>query len=104
MNKQFLSLDFYKYHFSKLKRKFDIFYTKIITFIYKRRLPEELLSIMKNNRTYLRGIDEYLTEGEYDDRNNNYGIQNERFLYSNYTIDEKHVDILVNHPWKNRKR
>jgi hypothetical protein len=97
MNKQFLSLDFYKYHFSKLKRKFDTFYTKIITFIYKRWLPEELLSIMKNNRTYLRGIDEYLTEGEYDDRNNNYGIQNYIFykLIKDIDLFPTYTDILT---------
>ena len=89
MNKQFLSLDYYKYHFSKLKRKVDIFYTKIITFIYKRKLPVELLSIMKKNRNYLASIDEYLAEGEYDDRSNNYGIQNYIFYKLTKEIDRQ---------------
>lgn len=97
MSRKFLTLDFFKYQFSKLSRKIDIFYTKVITFFYKRNLPAELLSIIKKNRTFLEGLTEYLPEGEYDDEENNYGIQNYIFSKLGKQIDffPTYTDILI---------
>ena len=89
MNKRILSLDYIKYQFSKLKRKIYIILTKAVTFIYKKKLPLELLLIMKKNRSFLSGIKEYLPHGEYDDRDNNYGIQN--YIFHNLT---KEIDLF----------
>ena len=75
MNKRILSLDYIKYQFSKLKRKIYIILTKAVTFIYKKKLPLELLLIMKKNRSFLSGIKEYLPHGEYDDKDNNYCLR-----------------------------
>ena len=89
MNKRILSLDYLNYQFSKLKRKIHIIITKAITYFYKKKLPIELLSIMKKNRTFLKDIKEYLPKGEYDDRDNNYGIQN--YIFYNLT---KEIDLF----------
>ena len=89
MRIQLLTLDFYNYHFSKLRRKINISYTKVITFFYKRNLSTELLSVIKKNRNFLDGLTEYLPEGEYDDEDNNYGIQN--YIFSKLT---KQIDLF----------
>lgn len=89
MIKQIFSFDYMKYKFSKLKRKIYIIFTKAVTSIYKKKLPLELLSIMKKNRSFLSGIKEYLPQGEYDDRTNNYGIQN--YIFYNLT---KEIDLF----------
>ncbi|MDB3983792.1 hypothetical protein N9437_02900 [Acidimicrobiia bacterium] len=97
MRTQLLTLDFFKYHFSKLSRKINISYTIVITFFYKRNLSTELLSIIKKNRTYLESVTEYLPEGEYDDEDNNYGIQNYIFSKLTKQIDffPTYTDILI---------
>ena len=97
MRIQLLTLDFYNYHFSKLRRKINISYTKVITFFYKRNLSTELLSVIKKNRNFLDGLTEYLPEGEYDDEDNNYGIQNYIFSKLTKQIDlfPTYTDILI---------
>ncbi len=97
MSRQFITLDFFKYHFSKLKRKIDISYTKVITLFYKRKLGTELISIIKKNRTFLEGVTEYLPEGEYVYGDNNYGIQNYIFNKLTKEIDffPTYTDILI---------
>tara|TARA_Y100000389_G_C17467642_1_gene527075 strand:- start:2813 stop:3739 length:927 start_codon:yes stop_codon:yes gene_type:complete len=97
MNKQILSLDSFKYQYSKLKRRVEIFLTKFITFMYKQKLPEEIILIMKKNRNYLLSVEEYLPFSEYDYKQNNYGIQNYIFHKLNEEIElfPTYTDILT---------
>ena len=73
MNKKNYVIDFINYHFTKLKRKLVVIFTQLVLMFYKRKLPGELVSIMKKNRDHLRTVNEFLPEGEYDDEYNNYG-------------------------------
>tara|TARA_B110000014_G_C20126874_1_gene601398 strand:+ start:16709 stop:17617 length:909 start_codon:yes stop_codon:yes gene_type:complete len=97
MIKKIFSLDYINYQFSKSKRKIYIIATKAVTFIYKKKIPLELLSIMEKNRLFLSGIKEYLPQGEYDAQNNNYGIQN--YIYHNLmkeiNLFPTYTDILT---------
>lgn len=96
MNRESLTFDSFKYHFSKLKKKFEILYTSIIVFFYKRKLSPELLLVIKKNRTFLEGVTEYLPKGEYDNRTNNYGIQSYIFhkLTKKIDIFPTYTDVL----------
>ncbi|MAV04683.1 MAG: hypothetical protein CMC31_03395 [Flavobacteriaceae bacterium] len=89
MNKQFFRLEYFNYQLSKLTRIIQVIITKLITFLYKKKVSSELLLLMKKNRDSLRGIKEYLPEGEYDSRDNNYGIQN--YIFYNLT---KEIDLF----------
>jgi len=97
MNKKNFTLDFINYHFTKLKRTLVIAFTNIILIYYKRRISDELILIMKANRDYLKGVNEFLPKGEYHHVHNNYGIQN--YIYNNLEneIDlfPTYTDILV---------
>tara|TARA_B100001059_G_C17830229_1_gene584177 strand:+ start:2288 stop:3196 length:909 start_codon:yes stop_codon:yes gene_type:complete len=97
MTKKIFSLDYINYQFSKSKRKIYIIATKAVTFIYKKKIPLELLSVMEKNRLFLSGIKEYLPQGEYDAQNNNYGIQN--YIYHNLmkeiNLFPTYTDILT---------
>ena len=89
MNKKNYVIDFINYHFTKLKRKLVVSFTQLFLIFYKRKLPGELVSIMKKNRDHLMTVNEFLPEGEYDDEYNNYGIQN--YIYSNL---KKEIDLF----------
>ncbi len=89
MNKKNYVIDFINYHFTKLKRKLVVSFTQLVLIFYKRKLPGELVSIMKKNRDHLMTVNVFLTEGEYDDEYNNYGIQN--YIYSNL---KKEIDLF----------
>ena len=52
MTKKIFSLDYINYQFSKLKKKSYIIATKAVTFIYKKKIPLELLSIMEKNNEW----------------------------------------------------
>ncbi len=97
MNKKNYFIDFLIYHLTKLKRKIVIRITQLILIAYKRKLPNELISVMKKNRKFLRTVNEFLPEAEYDDEHNNYGIQN--YIYTNLkkeiNLFPTYTDILI---------
>lgn len=97
MLKKFYILDFFKYHLIKVLRIFNKKITKLFLIYYKNKLPESLLKIMKNNRKFLKTINEFIPESEYHPENNNYGIQNHIYLNLKKDIDlfPTNTDILI---------
>ena len=97
MLKKFPIFDFLKYHYSKVVRYFYKKFTAIFLLYFKKNLPQNLIDVMKNNRHFLRTIDEFIPSNEYDPEENNYGIQYHIYINLKKDIDlfPTNTDILI---------
>ena len=72
-------------------------FTAIFLLYFKKNLPQNLIDVMKNNRHFLRTIDEFIPSNEYDPEENNYGIQYHIYINLKKDIDlfPTNTDILI---------